>query len=133
MDQRMTHSTQSSNLADILERVLDKGIVVAGDINISLVGVELLSIKVRLLIASVDKAMQIGINWWETDPSLSTKAQAMLAENHALEERITRLELALAARACYEHTSTLKLAAACSRGRGARRGARDHPARSGRH
>jgi hypothetical protein len=99
MDQRMTHSTQSSNLADILERVLDKGIVVAGDINISLVGVELLSIKVRLLIASVDKAMQIGINWWETDPSLSTKAQAMLAENHALEERITRLELALAARA----------------------------------
>jgi hypothetical protein len=98
MDHRMTHSTQSTNLADILERVLDKGIVVAGDINISLVGVELLSIKVRLLVASVDKAMQIGINWWEADPSLSTKARAMLEENRALEDRIARLETALAAR-----------------------------------
>lgn len=98
MDHRMTHSTQATNLADILERVLDKGIVIAGDINISLVGVELLSIKVRLLVASVDKAMQIGINWWEADPALSTKAQAMLAENRALEERIARLETALVAR-----------------------------------
>lgn len=99
MDHRMTHSTQSTNLADILERVLDKGIVVAGDINISLVGVELLSIKVRLLVASVDKAMQIGINWWEADPALSTKAQGLIADNRALEERIARLEAALAARA----------------------------------
>lgn len=97
MDHRLTHSTQSTNLADILERVLDKGIVVAGDISVSLVGVELLSIKVRLLVASVDKAMQIGINWWEADPALSTRAQAMLAENHALEARIARLEAALAA------------------------------------
>jgi hypothetical protein len=97
MDHRMTHSTQATNLADILERVLDKGIVVAGDISISLVGVELLNIRVRLLVASVDKAMQIGINWWETDPALSTKAQAMLAENRALEERIARLEAALVA------------------------------------
>jgi Gas vesicle protein len=98
MDHRMTHSTQSTNLADILERVLDKGIVVAGDINISLVGVELLSIKVRLLVASVDKAMQIGINWWEADPSLSTKAKGLIADNKALEDRIARLEAALVAR-----------------------------------
>lgn len=97
MEHRLQHATQSTNLADILERVLDKGIVVAGDINISLVGVELLSIKVRLLVASVDKAMQIGINWWEADPALSTRAQQLLAENRQLEERIARLEARLAA------------------------------------
>lgn len=97
-DHRLTHSTQSTNLADILERVLDKGIVVAGDINISLVGVELLSIKVRLLVASVDKAMEIGINWWQADPMLSTQARQLETENRLLEERIARLEAALAAR-----------------------------------
>ncbi|NJN16146.1 MAG: gas vesicle protein [Oscillochloris sp.] len=98
METRLAHSTQSTNLGDILERVLDKGIVVAGDITISLVGVELLSIKVRLLVASVDKAMEIGINWWEADPALSTKARQLQAENKALEDRIARLEAALAAR-----------------------------------
>lgn len=72
----MQQSTKSTNLAEILERVLDKGLVVAGDINISLAGVELLSIKIRLLIASVDKAREIGINWWESDPYLNTKAKA---------------------------------------------------------
>lgn len=72
---RVAHSTQSTNLADILERVLDKGIVVAGDIKVCLADVELLSIKIRLVIASVDKAMAIGINWWQNDPDLSTKAR----------------------------------------------------------
>jgi hypothetical protein len=88
----LTHSTQSTNLADILERVLDKGIVIAGDVHISLVGVELLSIKVRLLVASVDKAMEIGINWWQADPMLSTQAQQLASENRVLAERIARLE-----------------------------------------
>lgn len=69
------HSTQSTNLADILERVLDKGIVIAGDIKISLADVELLSIKIRLLVASVDKAREIGIDWWTKDPDLSSKAK----------------------------------------------------------
>jgi hypothetical protein len=69
-------STKSTNLAEILERVLDKGLVVAGDISVSLAGVELLSIKIRLLIASVDKAREIGINWWENDPYLNAKAKA---------------------------------------------------------
>ena len=64
----MEHSLQTTNLADILERVLDKGIVIAGDITISLVEIDLLTIKLRLLIASVDKAKELGINWWETDP-----------------------------------------------------------------
>lgn len=72
---RLTHSIQSTNLADILERVLDKGIVIAGDIKICLADVELLSIKIRLVVASVDKAMAIGINWWQNDPALSTGAR----------------------------------------------------------
>ena len=64
-----------TNLADILERVLDKGIVIAGDIQINLLDIELLTIKVRLLIASVDKAKEMGIDWWEHDPSLSSRAR----------------------------------------------------------
>lgn len=74
MPNNITHSTNGTNLAEILERVLDKGIVIAGDIKISLAEVELLTIKIRLLVASVDKAREIGINWWEADPNLSTKA-----------------------------------------------------------
>ncbi|WP_435856024.1 gas vesicle protein [Streptomyces physcomitrii] len=64
----------SANLADILERVLDKGVVIAGDIQINLLDIELLTIKLRLLIASVDKAKEMGIDWWEHDPSLSSRA-----------------------------------------------------------
>lgn len=64
----------SANLADILERVLDKGIVIAGDIQINLLDIELLTIKLRLLVASVDKAKEMGIDWWEHDPSLSSRA-----------------------------------------------------------
>ncbi|MEV6262670.1 gas vesicle protein GvpJ [Streptomyces sp. NPDC051784] len=65
----------SANLADILERVLDKGVVIAGDIQINLLDIELLTIKLRLLVASVDKAKEMGIDWWEHDPSLSSKAR----------------------------------------------------------
>jgi hypothetical protein len=94
-DQRMQHSIQGSSLADILERVLDKGIVIAGDITISLVDVELLNIKVRLLVASVDKAIEMGINWWESDPKLSTQAKQLEEENRLLRERLDRLEARL--------------------------------------
>ncbi|MET9535129.1 gas vesicle protein [Streptomyces sp. NPDC006649] len=66
----------SANLADILERVLDKGIVIAGDIQINLLDIELLTIKLRLLVASVDKAKEMGIDWWEHDPSLSSRARS---------------------------------------------------------
>jgi hypothetical protein len=92
---RMEHSIQTSSLADILERVLDKGIVIAGDITISLVNVELLTIKLRLLVASIDKAMEIGINWWESDPYLSSRARQLEVENHLLQERLERLEARL--------------------------------------
>jgi hypothetical protein len=95
----MQHSINGSSLADILERVLDKGIVIAGDISISLVDVELLSIKVRLIVASVDKAMEMGINWWESDPKLSTRAKRLEEENALMRERLERLEERLEARA----------------------------------
>ena len=71
--QKMTHSTETSNLADILERVLDKGIVIAGDIKIKLVDIELLSIQIRLLIASVDKAREMGMDWWLRNPDLTSQ------------------------------------------------------------
>ncbi|WP_335979089.1 gas vesicle protein [Streptomyces sp. CA2R106] len=67
-------SPSTANLADILERVLDKGVVIAGDIQINLLDIELLTIKLRLLVASVDKAKEMGIDWWEHDPSLSSGA-----------------------------------------------------------
>ena len=92
--EQIVHSIQTTNLADILERVLDKGIVIAGDIQIKLADVELLTIKIRLLIASVDKAQQIGINWWETDSYLSSKARKLELEkeNAKLVKRIESLE-----------------------------------------
>lgn len=70
------HSTTSSSLGDLLERILDKGVVIAGDIKISLAEVDLLTIKIRLLVASVDKAKEIGIDWWQNDPYLSSRAKA---------------------------------------------------------
>lgn len=84
----------SANLADILERVLDKGIVIAGDIQINLLDIELLTIKLRLLIASVDKAKEMGIDWWEHDPSLSSRAKdgrSLAEENKRLQAEITAL------------------------------------------
>jgi hypothetical protein len=86
--------TSETNLADILERVLDKGIVIAGDIQINLLDIELLTIKLRLLIASVDKAREMGINWWETDSSLQggDDRESLEAENRELRGRLERLE-----------------------------------------
>lgn len=115
----------TTNLADLLERILDKGLVIAGDISISLVDVELLTIKLRLLIASVDKAQEMGVDWWRSDPWLSSRAAEQQGElgrgtdrelegggnnrrrsraassgrpasdNHELVERLDRLEAAI--------------------------------------
>ena len=74
-EQQMRHATNATNLADILERVLDKGIVIVGDIKIQIADVDLLTIKIRLMIASVDKAMEMGINWWQSDSFLSSTAK----------------------------------------------------------
>jgi hypothetical protein len=73
MAEQMMHSIQATNLADILERVLDKGIVIAGDIKIQIADIDLLTIRIRLLVASVDKAMEMGINWWQSDSYLTSK------------------------------------------------------------
>ncbi|NBD32282.1 MAG: gas vesicle protein [Cyanobacteria bacterium] len=91
----ITNSTQSSSLADILERVLDKGIVIAGDITVSVGSTELLSIRIRLLISSVDKAREMGINWWENDPYLSSQAHLLQEENQALQKRLETMETEL--------------------------------------
>ncbi len=88
----MTTSTGGSTLADVLERVLDKGIVIAGDISVSVGSTELLSIRIRLLVASVDKAKEMGINWWETDPYLSNQARTLTESNQMLLEQVKRLE-----------------------------------------
>ena len=91
--------TNDVTLADILERVLDKGIVIAGDIQINLLDIELLTIKLRLLIASVERAQEMGINWWEGDPSLHSMdsgdrngSRDLEQENRELRERLDRLE-----------------------------------------
>ena len=87
-----------AQLADVLERVLDKGIVIAGDIQINLLDIELLTIKLRLLIASVDRAREMGINWWESDTSLQriddggSNGRQLEQENRELRERLDRLE-----------------------------------------
>jgi hypothetical protein len=83
---------QPANLADILERVLDKGIVIAGDIRVNLLDIELLTIKIRLLVVSVDKAQEMGIDWWRNDPMLNTSRQALEDENRELRERLDHLE-----------------------------------------
>ncbi|MGW7573438.1 gas vesicle protein [Streptomyces sp. NPDC054765] len=95
-DARPANGPTTSNLADILERVLDKGIVIAGDIKIDLLDIELLTIRLRLFVASVETARKAGIDWWETDPALSSKAaqNELREENRRLRERMEALESA---------------------------------------
>jgi hypothetical protein len=90
--ERLPTHPEPSSLVDVLERVLDKGIVVAGDIRVDLLDIELLTIRLRLLIASVDRAKEMGIDWWEHDPTLSSGARDLAAENRQLRERIGALE-----------------------------------------
>jgi hypothetical protein len=116
IDQRTVDRSQpatpagSANLAEILERVLDKGIVIAGDITINLLDIELLTIKLRLLVASVDKAREMGIDWWEGDPGLTRGAHT------GIEDRLNRLENAVGLPASEEKSES---AAGTERDRGA--------------
>jgi hypothetical protein len=87
----LAHPSPAS-LADVLERVLDKGVIIAGDIRVNLLDIELLTIKVRLLIASVDRAREMGIDWWEHDPTLSSRADDLAQENRQLRARLEQLE-----------------------------------------
>ncbi|WP_409293699.1 gas vesicle protein [Peribacillus sp. SCS-26] len=91
------HNVQSSSIVDVLEKILDKGVVIAGDITVGIADVELLTIKIRLIVASIDKAKEIGMDWWETDPYLSSKAadsnnNELIQENKRLQERLEALE-----------------------------------------
>lgn len=92
----VTHSTQTTNLADLLERILDKGIVIAGDIKIKLVEVELLTIQLRLLVCSVDKAREMGIDWWEGHPAFAKHSSQPLngGQLNEIEQRLAALEAA---------------------------------------
>lgn len=84
--------TRPQGLVDILDRILDKGLVIAGDIKINLANVELLTVQVRLLVCSIDKAEQIGLDWWRFDPALSGGATRAEVENRELRERVRMLE-----------------------------------------
>lgn len=98
-EKRVTTQGNATNLADILERVLDKGIVVAGDISVSIAEIELLSIRIRLVVCSVDKAKELGINWWKNDPFLSAEANdvsRLEEQNKALLQKIELLEQRIA-------------------------------------
>ena len=90
----MQHAVESSTLADVLERVLDKGIVIAGDIKIKLVDIELLTIQIRLMIASVDKAREMGMDWWVNNPAFNRKAETAggQSETAELKARLAQLE-----------------------------------------
>lgn len=90
-------SNRSTGLVDLLDRVLDKGLVIAGDIKVSLAEVELLTIRIRLLVCSIDKAEQIGLDWWKYDRHFSPSRQALGAENDALRQQVKLLEERLAA------------------------------------
>ena len=91
-----TGGRSSTSLGDILERVLDKGLVIAGDIQVNLLDIELVTIKLRLVIASLDTARDVGINWWENDPWMSAdagrRADELRAENRQLRDRVSELE-----------------------------------------
>ncbi|MGA2903340.1 MAG: gas vesicle protein [Candidatus Korobacteraceae bacterium] len=93
----LSHSLQTSTLSDVLERVLDKGIVIAGDIRVKLVDIELLSIQIRLVICSVDKAKEMGMDWWVNNPIFRQDQQAEIAQSSvaSLEERMARMEASL--------------------------------------
>jgi hypothetical protein len=90
----LVNPTRSHGLVDILDRVLDKGLVIAGDIKINLANVELLTIQVRLLVCSIDKAEQIGLNWWRNDPRLNMAAPEALPSSD-VEQRLQRIEAQL--------------------------------------
>jgi Gas vesicle protein len=88
---------RASGLVDVLDRVLDKGLVVAGDVRISLAEVELLTIRIRLIVCSIDKAEQIGLDWWRYDANLAPGRDRLAAENAALKRQIRSLERRVAA------------------------------------
>lgn len=83
---------RSTGLVDVLDRVLDKGLVVAGDVRVALAEVELLTIRIRLLVCSIDKAREVGLDWWRNDPHFTPMAARMLGEDKQLRRQVAQLE-----------------------------------------
>ena len=117
-------------LVDVLDRILDKGLVIAGDIKVSLANVELLTLQIRLLVCSIDKAEQIGLNWWRYDANLTTRAAAAEAENAELRERLAALEREI--RQLTSAPAAEEAAGRAASRQGATRAARKGGARKGR-
>jgi hypothetical protein len=113
---------RSTGLVDVLDRVLDKGLVVAGDIRVSLAEVELLTIRIRLMVCSIDKAEQIGLDWWRHDPSLSMGARRLALENDSLREQLQRLEARVTALTAAQVPARRGRGSATARGRRTTRG-----------
>lgn len=111
-------------LADVLERILDKGLVIAGDIQINLLDIELITIKVRLLLASADTAQQMGIDWWKHDPFLTSKDRELAQENEILRDRVDQLETAMGRKLVPGEPSPGDLWGEGAEDEGARRGQR---------
>jgi Gas vesicle protein len=96
-DLLLQHGGQrSTSLVDVLDRVLDKGLVIAGDIKISLAEVELLTIRIRLIVCSLDKAEKVGLDWWKYDPHLAPGRESLVAENAQLRKQLAMLERRIA-------------------------------------
>ena len=89
-------NARASGLVDVLNLVLDKGLVIAGDVKVSIAEVELLTIRIRLIVCSIDKAEQIGLDWWKHDRHLSVGKQQLVAENEELRQQLRRLEQQIA-------------------------------------
>lgn len=106
---------EPANLGDILERVLDRGVVIVGDIRVNLLDIELLTVKLRLLIASVETAQEIGIDWWQSDPWLTSDHRDLLEENQELRERVAALESENGGRRAVEGRSKSSRARAAER------------------
>ena len=111
-------------LVDVLDRILDKGLVVAGDIKISLANVELLTLQIRLLVCSIDKAEQIGLNWWKYDRNLSTLGKAYEIQHDELRQRVEELEREIKLMAEQKKASVRTASAAAKTGRGRSKAAR---------
>jgi len=90
--QAVVHSVNSTNLADLLERILDKGVVITGDIKIKLVDIELLTIQIRLVICSIDKAMEMGMDWWKNNPTFTSGGQEQADTLAGMKKRLDQLE-----------------------------------------
>ena len=97
MQKQVATYSGAASLPDVLERILDKGVVIAGDITVLIGSVELLTIRIRLLVASVDKALEMGIDWWKNDPLLSSHARQLEEENRLLRQQLEQRSPATAA------------------------------------